>query len=93
MADLDIQQFIELADKDADSAAKQLTEYLASLSQAEKGKAYIALASAYTKLMAENNEQMVAVLDAQLAELRALDKAEKADLEAADLATVRDQLK
>jgi len=93
MADLDIQQFIELAEKDTDAAAKQLSEYIATLSKAEKGKVYIALASAYTKLTAENNEMLLGVLDAQLAALRALDKQEKQDMEKAGLADIREQLK
>ncbi len=94
MDKLDILQLIELTNAGKyDEAAVLVKQYFEKLSPAQKGRAYIAMGTAYTQLMAENNEQLTAILDKQLGDLRALDSREKREIEELDLSAVRDQLK
>lgn len=94
MEELDIAQLVELADSNQiEKATEIVSNYLDNLSSAEKGKAYVDIATAYLHLVAENQEQLAAVLDAQLIQLKQLDLAEKELTEEVELDEVRSQLK
>lgn len=93
MDDLNIENLIRLTEAgDVAQAAEILSEYFQNFPDSEGG-AYVAAAAAYTKLMAQNQQELARVLEAQVVELKNIDAAEKAELDAVDLEFTRSQLK
>lgn len=93
MQDLNIENIIQLVESgEEEKAAELVSEFFTTFQPEDRGAAYVALASAYTKLIAQNRTELANVLESQLAELRKLDKEEKALLDEVDLAQVRNQL-
>lgn len=93
MESLNIADLISLTENNkTDEAAKIVSDYFDNLPPEEKGKAYVALASIYMQMVAENNQKMANLLDLQLMQLKEIDKAEKEMLENAELEDVRSKL-
>ncbi len=77
MPGFDIDNFVRLVEANQlDEASLNLSSYFENLSSAEKGKVYVDIAGIYMRMIAENNQRLVDFLDAQLAQLREMDKVE-----------------
>ncbi len=93
MATLNLVQLIELSEQNkTKDAAKLVSEYFEALTPAERGKAYLDLGTVYLQMVASNQTKLAAILEDQINQLKALEKAEKAVLDDLDLQQVRNQL-
>lgn len=93
MSSLNLVHLIELTEQNkTEEAAKMVSEYFGSLTPAERGQAYVDLGTAYLQMVVDNQTKLATILENQLNQLKALDKAEKEVMDELDLQQVRNQL-
>ena len=93
MEEFNLENLIRLTESgEEEKAAQVVAEFFDSYSPEERGAAFVAIAAAYTKLMAQNKQELANVLESQLSELKRLDMEEKSLLDEVDLAQARNHL-